>query len=220
MINLLVEYLGSLLHKYIDSIDDNYFHFNYSPIWAYECEIESNKCVKVKYNVDAEQNMGFAWCRQTCMNRNEINVWPSVQQLHIAESSRHIKIKSINFRENNSKNLSNPFWEDNIDRFHKQLDNKIPKLSEVSAGQLDVYIDIMVNSEDTNLTMETNESYTLQAFEENGSVRITVSSETIFGARYALESLVQLIFYDDFSNTLVVSLTLTHLYRSAQMERS
>lgn len=148
--------------------------------------------------------MSFSWCRQTCMNSNEINVWPSVQQLHSTES-KYIKIKSIKFRENNSKNVETNFWADNFDRFYRQLDNKKSKLMELTDGESNVFIDINIKSENTDLTMETDESYSLQAVEETGSVRVIVSSESIFGARHALETLIQTIFYDDFSNTLVVS---------------
>lgn len=149
--------------------------------------------------------MSFAWCRQTCINSNELNVWPSVQQLHYSTESKYIKIKSIKYRDNNSKSAMKNFWEDNLDRFYRQLENKKSKLIELSNGESDVFIDINVNSENMDLTMETIESYSLQASEESGSVRISISSESIFGARYALETLIQTIFYDDFSNTLVVS---------------
>lgn len=148
--------------------------------------------------------MGFAWCRQTCTNSNEMNVWPSVRQLHSSDS-KYIKVKAIRFRENNSKSAMSNFWEDNLDRFYRQLGNKKSKQKKLSDGDFDVVVDINVHSEETNLTMETDESYSLHASEENGSVKVDISSETIFGARHALETLIQNIFYDDFSNTLVVS---------------
>lgn len=149
--------------------------------------------------------MSFAWCRQTCINSNELNVWPSVQQLHYSTESKYIKIKSIKFRDNNSKSVTKNFWEDNLDRFYRQLENRKSKLIGLSNGESDVFIDINVNSEDMDLTMATNETYSLQSSEESGNVRISISSESIFGARHALETLIQTIFYDDYSNTLVVS---------------
>ncbi|XP_037045351.1 chitooligosaccharidolytic beta-N-acetylglucosaminidase-like [Bradysia coprophila] len=177
------------------------------PVWAYKCE--SNKCVKVKYDENTAENMSFSWCRQTCMDPNETSVWPSVQQQRL-DASKYIKINSIRFRENNSRNVKNNFWTDNFNRFYRQLNYKRSKLTELSPGDFDVFVDINVTDlENTNLTMDTTESYSLQTSEENGSVRIMISSETVFGARYALETLVQIIFYDDFSNTLVIHCGIT-----------
>lgn len=79
---------------------------------------------------------------------------------------------------------------------------------ELTAGESNVIVDININSDNANLTVETDESYSLQTFEENGSVRVSISSESIFGTRHALETLIQIIFYDDFSNTFVVRLSL------------
>lgn len=160
--------------------------------------------------------MGFAWCRETCINSNDINIWPSVQQLH-STKPKYIKIKSIKFRDNNSKNAMTNFWEDNFDRFNRQLGNKKSKIKELSDGESDVFIDINVRSENTNLTMETNENYSLEASDDSGSVQISISSESIFGARYALETLIQIIFYDDLSNTLVVSCNFEQSFDAAQV---
>lgn len=138
------------------------------------------------------------------MNTNEINVWPSVQQVQRSHDYKFIKIKSLTFHENPT-NVANNFWEENFARFFKQLENKKPKLRELSDGEFDVDVTVNVQSSNTNLTMETNEEYNLQAFEDDGSVKINISSESIFGGRHGLETLIQMIFYDDFSNTLVVS---------------
>lgn len=198
-----IRFLISCCVNSLEFLIDNRFRFNYSPVWAYKCE--SNKCVKVKYNDETDaENMSFAWCRHTCIDPNDINVWPSVQQLQSTES-KYIKITDIRFRNNGVKNVRNNFWDDNYERFYRQLNNKMPKSTKRLNGDLDVFVDFNIRSENTNLTMETDENYTLQAAEDNGNVRVTISSETIFGARHALETLVQMIFYDDFSNTLVVS---------------
>lgn len=176
---------------------------NYSPAWAYKCE--SNKCVKTKYSAEEADNMGFAWCRHTCINSNETNVLPSVQQLQSIQS-KYIKIKTITFRGNNANNAQNLFWEENVDRFYRQLENKYSKLIELSDGELHVVIDININSDNIHLTMDTDESYNLQTSEDANGVKASISAESIFGARHALETLIQMIFYDEFSNTLVVSL--------------
>lgn len=157
--------------------------------------------------------MSFSWCRQTCIKSNEINVWPSVQQMQLIES-KYIKIKSLKFHENNSKNALNYFWEENLDRFYRQLENKKSKFIELSDGEYDVVIDMNIHSDNINLTMETDESYNLQASEDGGGVRISISAESIFGARHGIETLIQMIFYDEFSNTLVVS---THIVRIDDM---
>lgn len=63
-----------------------------------------------------------------------------------------------------------------------------------------VLISTTVNSGQLNLQLETDESYRLETFRTTESVVVEIHAETFFGARHALETLAQLIWWDDFSN--------------------
>lgn len=66
------------------------------------------------------------------------------------------------------------------------------------------YIEITVKSNDIQLTTKTNESYTLIIKTESSKTTCYIVAPTFFGARHALETLSQLIAWDDLINSLVV----------------
>lgn len=97
-------------------------------------------------------------------------------------------------------------WKVTRERFIQQLENKVPSHSivESSPAALPLHININVKSNDLNLVINVDESYKLTSSIANQSLIINVVAETIFGARHAIETLVQLILYDDVSQQLFV----------------
>lgn len=63
-----------------------------------------------------------------------------------------------------------------------------------------VVISTFINTQDLRLSMETNESYSLEIFLVDRSVEVQINAETFFGVRHGLETLSQLIWWDEFEN--------------------
>lgn len=89
------------------------------------------------------------------------------------------------------------FWSANEQRLLRQIHAKIPKRVQLKDDGQQLNIDINVEKMDDQLTVRTDESYTIKAKELNGAVEVSIVAPTIFGARHALETLSQLIVFDD-----------------------
>lgn len=65
-------------------------------------------------------------------------------------------------------------------------------------------IEVLVEKEDYELSATTDESYTLSIETKNDVTTAYITAKTYFGARHALETLSQLIAWDDFENNLIM----------------
>lgn len=94
------------------------------------------------------------------------------------------------------------FWTANEQRFTQQITAKVPKRVSLTDEGSRLKIMIQVENLDVKLNHETNEHYHIEAYENTGVVLVKIQAETIFGARHALETLLQLIVFDDIRNEL------------------
>lgn len=67
-------------------------------------------------------------------------------------------------------------------------------------------VNIVSQKLDDILTLQTDESYKIKASEVDNEIVININASTIFGARHALETLSQLIVFDDIRSELQVSI--------------
>lgn len=73
-----------------------------------------------------------------------------------------------------------------------------------TAQEQQLNIEVIAKENDAEITLTTDESYTL-AITTSGSVtKAIITAETFFGARHALETLSQLIVWDDLNNNLLM----------------
>lgn len=68
-----------------------------------------------------------------------------------------------------------------------------------------VKVSIVVSGADTRLTLETPEAYTLDVVTQDQVTKVNVSSLSVFGARHGLETLSQLIAFDEDEGAFRVS---------------
>lgn len=109
----------------------------------------------------------------------------------------------IQFNELNSTRRHDLFWKSNEQRFREQLLAKIPtyvKLDYHEGSRLLIMLNIL--TDDSALNHQTNEHYHIETYENTGVVIAKIRAETIFGARHALETLSQLIVFDDIRNEI------------------
>ena len=153
--------------------------------------------------------MGLNQCKQICGRQNFVDVWPAVtgrSQPNAMVSILKIDINRINF---GAVNISSPnnFWTDNRERFYKQMAAKVANRTDLSTDDAaEVLIEFYIRSNNVQFNMKVDETYQLTTQVINSTfVRVSIISETIFGARHGLETLVQLFAYDDMRNAVFVS---------------
>lgn len=95
-------------------------------------------------------------------------------------------------------------WDANRERFMDILDNKVPNHDVLRKQGHPVKITIELdeknraNDEVPRLTLDTDESYKLNIMTTGEKkVEVKITAQNYFGARHALETLSQLIVYDD-----------------------
>lgn len=119
-----------------------------------------------------------------------------------------INPKAVTLCASNTDKHAN-FWSDNKERFVGQLDNKLPRAVRRHPGHLDdgqaLSIKVEVKQLVDRVSTEVDESYSLDGSEALGKVSVLIRAETIFGARHGLETLAQLVVFDDVRRLLVVS---------------
>lgn len=104
----------------------------------------------------------------------------------------------IQFNALNGTKRNDIFWKSNEQRFREQLLAKIPSYAKVDYHEGSrLLIMINVQTDDSTLNQQTNEHYHIEAYENTGVVIAKIRAETIFGARHALETISQLIVFDD-----------------------
>lgn len=99
---------------------------------------------------------------------------------------------------------NNDFWKTNEERFTQQITAKVPKRVALTDEGSRLMIMIDVENLEAKLNHETNEHYHITAYENTGVVLVKIRAETKFGGRHALETLSQLIVFDDIRRELQI----------------
>lgn len=197
--------------------------FTYSPAWSYKCE--QNVCVKVALT-DPERAISLPVCRLYCSG--EIGtLWPKpTGPVKIEEKLAKITPNSIHFKPQGLRGEGMTYFETSKTRFIKQLEEKVVKGVKLSEEGLQVVINVHTNSPDTgetfitlkfrskvkfnvfliDLTFETDEGYKLRISQDGeDKLNVNITAENYYGARNGLETLVQLIVFDDIRNQLFIA---------------
>lgn len=99
-------------------------------------------------------------------------------------------------------------WKATEKRWMDVLKAKIPNRKILTKGgyQFTVVINTPDTDDSPRLTLDTDESYLLQIGSDNqGQVLANISANSFFGARHALETLNQLVVYDDIRREVQVA---------------
>ncbi len=172
-------------------------------MWGYECL--NSRCIKTRINsLSTTEAVSLQVCRIFC-GTDPGTLWPKpTGPVNLKNVMAKIDVNLITLSASNYKDHQR-FWDENKDRLTKQIKSKIPRNRKVEAGK-SVRIDIVVESKDALLTMNTNESYKIMTVDRDDGVDVKIESHSIYGARHGLETLSQLIVYDDIRKELQVSL--------------
>uniref|UniRef100_A0A1A9VDI0 Beta-hexosaminidase n=1 Tax=Glossina austeni TaxID=7395 RepID=A0A1A9VDI0_GLOAU len=179
----------------------------WSLVYGYEC-IE-NQCVKFELNEEnLKRALSLSVCYMLCSDTIG-TLWPKPNGNVTYDSYLfHIDLSKIIFNSSANPALHARLWEVNEERFAKRLQNKLPNNEIKSNGgyPLKIRIDIDDNEvkEIPKLTLNSNESYNLNVTKGDNSIMADIRAENFFGIRHGLETLSQLIVYDDIKHELQI----------------
>lgn len=178
------------------------FALTFRSPWGYECQ--HSRCVKKEISELTNDALSLPVCKIFCGN-NIGTLWPQPNGLvKLQQTMARITLESVSFNLVKKSGLNAEFWKENEQRLMKQIEAKVPhgvKLPN-EGSRLMVLID--VEDENAKLNHQVNEHYHIEAYENTGVVLIKIHAETIFGARHAIETLYQLIVFDDIRNELLI----------------
>jgi len=196
--------------------------YSLPPPWSYSCDRSNKshlvtghvvpfKCVKVDSSTVSEVQ-SLAACKMTCDPKGSL--WPSpTQELKLSQELVHflpeqLKVVAVISPSEEVSKMVNRF----VDIFKEYLylahpdyegDYKSPFSESPFTRDGSVSVSINVYTDDLSLTTDTDESYELTASREGSeTVMVRISASTYYGARHGLETLSQMITYDDLSDTL------------------
>eukprot|EP00088_Acartia_fossae_P031560 TRINITY_DN3242_c0_g1_i11.p1 TRINITY_DN3242_c0_g1~~TRINITY_DN3242_c0_g1_i11.p1 ORF type:complete len:644 (-),score=150.03 TRINITY_DN3242_c0_g1_i11:691-2586(-) len=191
--------------------------------WTYVCDSTNSsigghfvgaRCIKTE-NAEGSTAIGLNECKMTC---GEFGVvWP--QPLAMQKSNEVVRFipQDVRFTSITGGdavvNMVNKFSEifqeyllmKSSDYKYYKVDpfNTKPFISDTK-----IEISVAVTDEDVSLTSNVDESYKLEIMSSDKSKRdlfkVKVTAQTYYGARHALETLSQMIGYDDLSDTLMI----------------
>lgn len=149
-------------------------------------------------------------CRMFCGDSIG-TVWPKpTGPLSFDSSLLHIDRNAIEF-ELPTYHHQAKLWDLNRERFMDLIENKVPNTNWLKNEGHPMKISIKLETDSTDidetprLTLDTDESYKLEIkTSDDHEVQATINAKNYFGARHGLETLNQLIVYDDIRRELQV----------------
>ncbi|CAG9806447.1 unnamed protein product [Chironomus riparius] len=178
--------------------------------WTYECN--KNRCTRKFYNNNNnnEEKITLTSCSLTC---GSTKLWPKPTKTDVKTSFKQFKLSDIQHKiVTNFSSVA-----ELMDKSIKAFLNDLKQIISSSDGNVDnnsidntnaVIISIHVTESDaTLLSMNTDECYNLSIAYTEKSINVKITAKSFFGARHGLETLQQLIWYDDYSESLKILTT-------------
>ncbi|XP_014088796.2 chitooligosaccharidolytic beta-N-acetylglucosaminidase [Bactrocera oleae] len=177
-------------------------------IYGYECQ--QSRCVKIELDAQNFQKaISLPVCRLFCGDGVPGTIWPRPNGLvNFDNYMLTIDPDNIQF---NLPTLSKQahLWAASKERFIQMLYAGVPNKNVLRKGgrPLTVTVELQSTLDDVvpKLTLDTDESYTLQISSSNNSAATaTIIAGNYFGARHGLETLSQVLIYDDIRRELQI----------------
>lgn len=177
--------------------------FAFRPSWGYECK--QTRCVKTELSDEfGVKAVSLPVCRIFC--GDDIGtLWPKPNgRVKLSNIMARLTPGDIKFNMIKQNDLNKAFWDANEERLRNQINAKIPKNVQLSNEGSRLLVMIDIEDDNAKLNHAVNEHYLMNAYENTGAVLVKIKAETIFGARHALETLSQLVVFDDLRDELQV----------------
>lgn len=133
-------------------------------------------------------------------------LWPKpTGHLSLGNFVAHLNPDNIQIRSVNPKsNVGNLLYR-NVERLKKNVKKASGSLARSGGLNLSINVKGLKNYDDFILTLNTRENYTLQIYQQSiDEISVTISGDNYFGVRHGIETLSQLIVYNDLINEIQV----------------
>lgn len=162
-------------------------------VWSYECR--QSKCVKTEITDNNLTNaVSLPVCRIFC-GEDGGTLWPKpTGPMKLGQYMVHINSGNIEFKRQ-GKSLGDE-WEKIEERFKGQLRAKVSG-AQLKSGGKQLHIKFSLDETSLELNSDTDESYKILLSIGNGEVFADIKAKNFYGARHGLETLSQLIVFDD-----------------------
>lgn len=180
-----------------------FFFSHHRAAWGYECQ--NSRCEKILLNEISETTaVSLPVCRIFCGDIPG-TLWPKPNGfIKVKPVMARLTPNNMQFNILTNRDAHNDFWTANELRFKQQITAKVPKRIQLTDEGSRLLIAINISNANGKLNHETNEHYHIEVYENTGVVLAKIRAETIFGARHALETLLQLIIFDNIRNELQI----------------
>ncbi|XP_055602206.1 chitooligosaccharidolytic beta-N-acetylglucosaminidase-like isoform X2 [Uranotaenia lowii] len=175
-------------------------------VWSYQCV--DSRCKKIAidpFDKDARANaVSLQVCRLVCDGAFG-TVWPRpTGDFRLGNNLVHVDLNGIEFQWDKQHATLRSQWDVSAERFRGQLNRKAG--GEVfKVGGRRMTVKIAVDSDSLVLNHKTDESYRLVIkTTADSNVMVEIYAPTYFGARHGVETLSQLVVFDDIRNELQV----------------
>lgn len=191
----------------------NTCNFHCRIVYGYECN--SNVCHRVQLN-ESNWNtaISFPVCRLLCSDTIG-TIWPKPSgPVKIEPQIVQIDQRKITFQQIPANAIPLKYWDVNVHRFRETLRNKIPSYEKIDKDGHGLEVMVIIHdpqsSSNDRLQLNSDEKYHLIVnTTDDLNVRATIEANSFFGARHGLETLVQLIVYDDIRRELQIASKVT-----------
>lgn len=169
----------------------------YTSKWHYECT--DGYCEKTLTTDNTTSPLSLAECNILCLDY--ASVWPQPTGNISIENLTLINPSAFSYSSEENTTISS-LVKAAFGIFTSQFRLQMPCrafLRNSSSNATSVQVQFQIADQDTEqLTFGTNESYSVEGHAvDDGTINITITAQTFFGARHALETLSQLVIYDD-----------------------
>ncbi|CAH0551866.1 unnamed protein product [Brassicogethes aeneus] len=171
-------------------------------VWHWKCE--EGFCQKKMITSDNQTALSLPACRLFC--NKHAGLWPKpTGDLKIGNFLVKINLNSIDIIGGRADSPMFGLRTAAGKRFRQAIAELIPPNVYASGGKtLNINLDVKDESQN-RLTLETDESYALKVSESSdGRMTVLITAQTYFGARHGLETLSQLIIFDDLRDELQI----------------
>ena len=176
-----------------------FFVFFSESVWRWECA--SNYCQKRRVTAETKSSaLSLAACRLFCSDYAAL--WPKpTGDFKLGNYLVRLNINSIDVTTTKSDTPSSDLVRLASKRFKSSIEKQMPR-DPVKPGGRSLFVTLnILDPQIIKLTLSLDEGYTLHMSEtSDGRMNATISAANYFGCRHGLETLAQLVIYDDIRN--------------------
>ncbi|XP_060520214.1 chitooligosaccharidolytic beta-N-acetylglucosaminidase-like [Cylas formicarius] len=175
-----------------------------SSVWHYECT--QNYCLKTLITNETTSPQSYSVCNLLCLDA--AGLWPKPTGQVSVANLVEVDVGSFSISQSQSSAISDlvsQAFQNFVDVVNEQLPERLVYFSKKLGSSAAQVIFNITDVDSSRLLLNTDESYSLKISSgSDQNLQINIDSGSFFGARHALETLSQLIVYDDINNQILI----------------